>query len=88
MSTQASKSLKDFSLKQVFTILSVTSFISRFFLNTRQIHNANPCNLYRRHTFYNKTVYSLTRNTWIKILSTSYLNKSTINKSISSKSKF
>ena len=64
LSTQASKSLKVCSLKPVFKILSATSFISRSFTKTQQIHNAYPCNLYKRHIFKNKlhTAWPATRD--------------------------
>jgi len=59
ISTEAFKSLKVCSVKQVFTILNVTSYINGFFLKTRQIHNEYPCNLYKRHIFYKKNYVQL-----------------------------
>jgi len=57
MSKEASKILNVCSLKQVFTILSDTAFVSRFVLKTRQVPNAYNCNLYKSHICYNKSLF-------------------------------
>jgi hypothetical protein len=72
LSTQASQSLKVCSLKQVFTILNVISFISLFFLKTRHMHYAYPCNLYKRHFLQQNYIRARTSspgNTRIKTVS-------------------